>query len=436
MPLLLPAALLVIPYADLLLAVVRRTRAGQSPFAPDRKHLHHRLLDIGHSQRASVLIMYLWAAVFSGSVVWLSIQRTEQARLTRPSRPAGLRLHRDHRGGGRGAAADGHAQAAVVAAAEAGCQAGTRRAAGLAHGAAAELVPGRARAGTAGARPSDGAHAGATGASMTSRPRPPVAPLAAPAGEPLAAPPGPTPVKAGASRAAARCPEDSPGGGAPGAGQPLDSGPRAGADATFRGTGRRQPAGVQLAASVSAGTGRQAPADAELPRGRHSDAATSGWQVGRGRRGTSRPIPASSLAAAVPSRRPVRSGGRFPRDGQSLTAASSLATASSLTAASSLATVSSLRRSVPPDGQHARDGQHAHDGQHVATVSRRRRPTRPRPPASTDGPSSRRAAAAPPPSQSMVRDPAPAVTQVPVHPVPRRGRAPGRRSFPSDRRAP
>jgi len=78
LPLLLPAALLVIPYGDLLLAVVRRTRAGQSPFAPDRKHLHHRLLDIGHSQRSSVLIMYLWAAVFSGSVVWLSIQRTQQ----------------------------------------------------------------------------------------------------------------------------------------------------------------------------------------------------------------------------------------------------------------------------------------------------------------------------------------------------------------------
>jgi UDP-GlcNAc:undecaprenyl-phosphate/decaprenyl-phosphate GlcNAc-1-phosphate transferase len=80
LPLLLPAALLVIPYADLLLAVVRRTRAGQSPFAPDRKHLHHRMLDIGHSQRASVLIMYLWAAVFSGTVVWLSIQRTVQPR--------------------------------------------------------------------------------------------------------------------------------------------------------------------------------------------------------------------------------------------------------------------------------------------------------------------------------------------------------------------
>jgi UDP-GlcNAc:undecaprenyl-phosphate GlcNAc-1-phosphate transferase len=78
LPLLLPAALLVIPYADLLLAVIRRIRAGQSPFTPDRKHLHHRMLDIGHSQRASVLIMYLWAAVFSGAVVWLSIQRTVQ----------------------------------------------------------------------------------------------------------------------------------------------------------------------------------------------------------------------------------------------------------------------------------------------------------------------------------------------------------------------
>ena len=87
LPLLLPAALLVIPYADLLLAVVRRTRAGQSPFAPDRKHLHHRLLDIGHSQRASVLIMYLWAAVFSGSVVWLSLQRTQQRGVNHHGHP-------------------------------------------------------------------------------------------------------------------------------------------------------------------------------------------------------------------------------------------------------------------------------------------------------------------------------------------------------------
>ena len=76
LPLLLPAAIMVIPYADLLLAVIRRTRAGQSPLAPDRKHLHHRLLDIGHSHRSSVMIMYLWATLFAGAVVWLSIART------------------------------------------------------------------------------------------------------------------------------------------------------------------------------------------------------------------------------------------------------------------------------------------------------------------------------------------------------------------------
>jgi UDP-GlcNAc:undecaprenyl-phosphate/decaprenyl-phosphate GlcNAc-1-phosphate transferase len=76
LPLLLPVAIMVIPYADLLLAVVRRTRAGMSPFAADKKHLHHRLLSVGHSMRQSVLIMYLWAALFTASVVSLSIVRT------------------------------------------------------------------------------------------------------------------------------------------------------------------------------------------------------------------------------------------------------------------------------------------------------------------------------------------------------------------------
>jgi UDP-GlcNAc:undecaprenyl-phosphate GlcNAc-1-phosphate transferase len=76
LPLLLPAAVLLIPYADLMMAVVRRTRAGKSVFAPDKRHLHHRLLAIGHTYRASVLIMYLWAGLFAGSVVWLSIVRT------------------------------------------------------------------------------------------------------------------------------------------------------------------------------------------------------------------------------------------------------------------------------------------------------------------------------------------------------------------------
>jgi UDP-GlcNAc:undecaprenyl-phosphate GlcNAc-1-phosphate transferase len=70
MPLLLPFAVLAVPLVDLLLAVVRRTGARRSPFSPDKQHLHHRLLEIGHSQRQAVLVMYLWAGALAvGSTV-------------------------------------------------------------------------------------------------------------------------------------------------------------------------------------------------------------------------------------------------------------------------------------------------------------------------------------------------------------------------------
>jgi UDP-GlcNAc:undecaprenyl-phosphate GlcNAc-1-phosphate transferase len=70
LPLLLPVSILIVPMVDLTLAVVRRTRAGRSPFAPDKQHLHHRLLEIGHSQRRAVFIMWMWAALVAfGTVV-------------------------------------------------------------------------------------------------------------------------------------------------------------------------------------------------------------------------------------------------------------------------------------------------------------------------------------------------------------------------------
>ncbi|GAA0367573.1 MraY family glycosyltransferase [Microbispora corallina] len=73
LPLVLPIAVMILPLADLIMAVVRRTSAGLSPFAPDRGHLHHRLLDIGHSHRRSVLIMYAWTFLFAFTIVGLSI---------------------------------------------------------------------------------------------------------------------------------------------------------------------------------------------------------------------------------------------------------------------------------------------------------------------------------------------------------------------------
>lgn len=72
-PLLVVAAVLFVPLLDLILAVVRRTRAGKSPFHADKMHLHHRLLEIGHSQRRAVLLIYLWAAVLAFGAVSLTL---------------------------------------------------------------------------------------------------------------------------------------------------------------------------------------------------------------------------------------------------------------------------------------------------------------------------------------------------------------------------
>ncbi|WP_017558360.1 glycosyltransferase family 4 protein [Nocardiopsis baichengensis] len=73
LPVLLPLLVLALPLADLVLAVVRRTLAGKSPFAPDKKHLHHRLLELGHSHQRAVLLMYLWAAIIAFASVSLSV---------------------------------------------------------------------------------------------------------------------------------------------------------------------------------------------------------------------------------------------------------------------------------------------------------------------------------------------------------------------------
>jgi UDP-GlcNAc:undecaprenyl-phosphate GlcNAc-1-phosphate transferase len=73
LPLALPVSLLVVPIVDLVLAVVRRTRAGRSPFAPDKQHLHHRLLEIGHSHRRAVVIMWMWAALVAFGTVLMSL---------------------------------------------------------------------------------------------------------------------------------------------------------------------------------------------------------------------------------------------------------------------------------------------------------------------------------------------------------------------------
>jgi UDP-GlcNAc:undecaprenyl-phosphate/decaprenyl-phosphate GlcNAc-1-phosphate transferase len=74
LPLLVLVSVLALPFVDLLLAVLRRVRRLRSPFAPDKQHLHHRLLELGHSHRRAVLLLYFWSAVVAFSAVGLSFQ--------------------------------------------------------------------------------------------------------------------------------------------------------------------------------------------------------------------------------------------------------------------------------------------------------------------------------------------------------------------------
>jgi UDP-GlcNAc:undecaprenyl-phosphate/decaprenyl-phosphate GlcNAc-1-phosphate transferase len=69
LPLLIPVAVIALPFTDLVLAVWRRTGAGRSPFSPDKQHLHHRLLEIGHSHRRAVFVMWVWAGLIAFGIV-------------------------------------------------------------------------------------------------------------------------------------------------------------------------------------------------------------------------------------------------------------------------------------------------------------------------------------------------------------------------------
>jgi UDP-GlcNAc:undecaprenyl-phosphate GlcNAc-1-phosphate transferase len=68
-----PLLVLAIPFLDVLLAIVRRTWRGKGIGQADKEHIHHRLLDIGHSHRSAVLLMYLWSALISASALAIGL---------------------------------------------------------------------------------------------------------------------------------------------------------------------------------------------------------------------------------------------------------------------------------------------------------------------------------------------------------------------------
>jgi len=63
--LVLPLLILGVPMFDLSFAILRRVKNKRSIFKPDRGHLHHRLFNIGFSQRKAVLVLYSWCTLMS-----------------------------------------------------------------------------------------------------------------------------------------------------------------------------------------------------------------------------------------------------------------------------------------------------------------------------------------------------------------------------------
>jgi UDP-GlcNAc:undecaprenyl-phosphate GlcNAc-1-phosphate transferase len=69
-PLFIPVFILGVPLIDAVWAFVRRTASGQGFHTPDKNHIHHRLMRLGHGQRRTVVILWAWTALLCGFVLF------------------------------------------------------------------------------------------------------------------------------------------------------------------------------------------------------------------------------------------------------------------------------------------------------------------------------------------------------------------------------
>src|ERR1700722_11031381 len=69
-PLFIPLFILGVPIADMAFAFVRRAAKGQGFHIPDKDHVHHRLLRLGHGPRRTVAILWAWTAVLSAFLLY------------------------------------------------------------------------------------------------------------------------------------------------------------------------------------------------------------------------------------------------------------------------------------------------------------------------------------------------------------------------------
>ena len=69
-PLVLPLVILGVPVLDLGFAIIRRATKRKALDVADKGHLHHRLMNLGHGQRRSVMILWAWTALLSAFVLY------------------------------------------------------------------------------------------------------------------------------------------------------------------------------------------------------------------------------------------------------------------------------------------------------------------------------------------------------------------------------
>lgn len=81
-PVAIPLLVLAVPFTDVAFAIVRRVRRGRPVTRPDKEHIHHQLLEIGHSHRTTVLLMYLWSALLAGSALAITYVRSRLLAVT------------------------------------------------------------------------------------------------------------------------------------------------------------------------------------------------------------------------------------------------------------------------------------------------------------------------------------------------------------------
>ena len=89
-PLAIPVVILGVPIVDVMFSFVRRFAKRQSWHQADAGHLHHRLMRLGHGQRRTVVMLWLWTALLSGAA--LVPTYTKEGNALVPFALAGLAL--------------------------------------------------------------------------------------------------------------------------------------------------------------------------------------------------------------------------------------------------------------------------------------------------------------------------------------------------------